>query len=204
MTLLISNAQGFIDDTKRNLSRIVSNDIGLTYIPFLGGAPNLTQVVYFQTVSGFGQNRINSLVNSVTNTIIITGLDNLSQLPGNIDLISIAGGTTPANPAVIGPFSIIDTYYDASNCGGNEYFVFDQLGNVIDFPIWAIIYHELAHAYHLAIRDFNTVNPEFQAITDENQLRSQLGFPLRDPNNHVGGCYDLLIKQNLIDPNVDN
>lgn len=50
-----------------------------------------------------------------------------------------------------------------------------------------LLFHELAHTFHLGNGTFNAATPEPQAKTDENTYRTQVGLALRDVSNHNGG-----------------
>jgi hypothetical protein len=126
---------------------------------------------------------MSAIINDTNNAnffkIIIISVPPGGVLPDGT-LIDSEGGETNA-PDANGNIII---YYDSTP---NMFYCFDTAGNQICLPGDVLLFHELAHAFHLENGDFDPVNPEVQAENDENQFRSQLGIPLRDPNNHNGG-----------------
>lgn len=141
----------------------------------------VAQVTYAKSAAGAGQDRIQALVGLAAN-IAISAVPSGTTFPdgmgGNIP-INLVGGVTFAPDAN----GIIQIAY----CFNNQMFVFDTGGNTISLPRSVILFHELAHAFHRGNGTFNAGNPEFQAITDENTFRAQVGLTARDPNNSNGG-----------------
>ena len=144
-----------------------------------GPDPSVLQIVYFQNSLGYSQDRLAALVD-VADNIVVTGVDSTFILNG-IPIKNIAGAT------FVNVEGTIRVVYDTTQCDGNGYYVYDTHMNKIVMPGPAIEFHELAHAYHIAIGDLSA-DPETQAEDDENNFRAQNGLPLRDPTNHGGGC----------------
>jgi len=148
--------------------------------------PTAVQVVYTPSSSTIVRNRLNALVNTSTKNIVITGVDSSFILPDGTPVNTVAGETfsDPSQP------SLIRVAYDVTQCGGAKYFVVGTGGTAISFPNPVLLYHELAHAFHADIGDLpaDSASAEFQAETDENDLRDTLGLPHRDPTSHDGGC----------------
>jgi hypothetical protein len=139
-----------------------------------GATSEVDRVTYTKTSSGAGQNRIEELVQSAGN-VVVSAVPNGTNIPdgaGNLIPINLVGGAT---------------FPPDSNGLIQVAFGFDTAGNRISLPRSVILLHELSHAFHRANGSFNSADPEFQAITDENSYRAQVGLPLRDPNNHNGG-----------------
>ena len=76
---------------------------------------------------------------------------------------------------------------DVGNCSGSGYFTLGTAGEQIPMPVSVITYHEIVgHAAHHCAGDFNSADPEGQAIADENVARADLALPTR--GSHTGGC----------------
>jgi hypothetical protein len=154
--------------------------------------PNLALVSYTNSTPGrFPQDRVNFLVNETAINVVVTGADPKFKLPNStLTLCEVVGGTSPIlNGTIL-------IFYDATQCNGEAgqgYTAFDANGNIIAAPNTIILFHEFAHAYHRIIGDEPPLldDREAQATTDENELRRDLGLPLRSPTNHNGGgCTD--------------
>lgn len=157
---------------------IVRCDGGLGQVT---GTGQVDQVTYAKSGAGAGQDRIEALVGG-TGNIVISAAPSGTLIPdgqGGTVPINLVGGVTFAPDAN----GIIQVAY----CFDNRMFAFDTGGNRIELPRSVILFHELAHAFHRANGSFNSGDPEFQAITDENAYRNQVGLTNRDPNNHDGG-----------------
>jgi hypothetical protein len=139
------------------------------------------RITYAKTSSGAGQDRIEALVQSAGNIVVsaVTSGTNIPDGAGNMIPINLVGGATYPPDAN----GLIQVAY----CFDNAMFGFDTAGNQVSLPRSDILFHELSHAFHRANGTFNAADPEFQAITDENTYRAQVGLPLRDPTNHNGG-----------------
>jgi hypothetical protein len=98
------------------------------------------------------------------------------------------------------PTQSVLTIYDMSDNNGNGVCEKGLASQQYDLsaPSPVTLYHELSHALRLATRttlslippdpsNFASASPEeHQAEVDENDMRTQLGQPLRDPNDHGG------------------
>lgn len=141
----------------------------------------VAKVTYTKSTSGAGQDRIQALV-ALAADIAITAAPTGANIPdgmGGMVPINVVGGATFPPDAN----GIIQVAY----CFDNQMFAFDTGGAKIPLPRSVILFHELAHAFHRGNGTFNAANPEFQAETDENTYRAQVGLTARDPNNHDGG-----------------
>jgi hypothetical protein len=148
---------------------------------------NLIPVSYARTASGPPPERLDDLVNNAayTNNTGIRGVDANFNIAG-VGLVSDFAGVAipsgdPANPIA----NTHLTYYDVTENGGAGYPACDLSNSPIPSPGPIVLYHELSHIhdYHNGLD-----STEFDAMTDENELRAQLGaeYGQRDPNNHTG------------------
>jgi hypothetical protein len=173
--VLSSDSQAVISD----LQTIVLNDNGIGVSGSTLGDQFL-QVAYVPTLSSFGQAMISALI-AVQSNVVILGVDSASvQSLGSPDGL----GETWQEPP---PDNTIKIAYDTTQCSGRGSFVFDTGGNKITDPTYIILYHELSHALNIANNTLAT-DPENQATLDENNARQEHRLPLRDSNNHGGGC----------------
>jgi hypothetical protein len=133
--------------------------------------------------------RLHALVhNNFGGTIVISGIV-VTALNGGIDpysLLDVTGNGFTYIDMNVTP-NVIRVVYDISSCNGQGIHVFDVDGNEISLPRPPLIYHELSHAFRAATNS-QLSNDEPPAETDENVMRSALGYCLRDVNNHGGGC----------------
>lgn len=180
---LFVDTTGFLLEAEVDIAAGAGPDAGNVSDTPVPGDPTAVRIVFTQSTSGFGQNRLNALVNTIPNFIVVTGVN--SSFVVNGVLISTRAGLTFVDAA-----GIIRIVYDVTQCAGSNYFVFDAGGNQIGFPNSVLVGHELAHAFHISIGDLpaTVAAAESQAITDENGYRGQFGLTLRDPNNTAGGC----------------
>ena len=157
-------------------------NLGSSPVP---GNNDFDRVMYVESAAGAGQDRIQALVGLAAN-VSIHALTTGSMVPdgmGGMVPINLVGGAT--FPAV--PNAFFGTLIQVAYCFDNQMFAFDIGGAMISLPRSVILFHELSHGFHRANGTFNAANPEFQAETDENLYRAQVGLTLRDPNNHNGG-----------------
>lgn len=188
MSLYIDLSLGFgyhksVFDT---LLQIVRCDPGLSTTQ-----PNLEvlEVTYNQKYVGTTtSNRILALVNAPQNILII-GVDTGFIFPGTAatTIAAFCGGVTEPG-ALTKPIMI---WLDVTEAAGQYYNVHDKDGKRIHSAAPVCLYHELAHAYHLSIGDYEPGPPgEVQATKDENVFRSYMGLPQRHPSDHYGavGC----------------
>lgn len=126
--------------------------------------------------------------NNFGGTIVIQNII-VTALSGGVDPVSgtdITGnGVTYVDST--GSPTVIRVVYDMNNCNGSGIFVFDTGGNEISLARPPLLYHELSHAFRGATGT-NLPNDEPPAETDENVMRTEMGYCLRDVNNHGGGC----------------
>lgn len=184
MTVLL-DASGLSSSGWSDLYAISRLDGNLGDIP-VPGDPTVVQMTYSGAApAGPTANRLFTLINTNFGTPIV-----VSALNDGIDPISLIDLTTVAGITYVDSSSgitVIRVVYDASQCLGNGFFVFDTGGNHITFPGPVLLYHELSHALRVATGTTQP-NDEIPAETDENVLRGLLSLCLRDVNNHDGGC----------------
>jgi hypothetical protein len=196
-----------------HLSVIANLDTGIGLAAAVG---NLQQVTYAQTDPGIPATRLNTLVNTAfgvnpAGTDIIVLAVNGTFTLNDGSLITTRGGTAlpPAGSGM--PGAGLNTtasclvLYDTSDRNGTGYCLARLgTGGTLDLrlPLSVMLYHELSHALRIVTTGLlaltaacNPASPEENAaITDENDMRTQLaaltGDPviLRDPNIHCGGA----------------
>jgi hypothetical protein len=158
-------------------------NLGDTPVP---GDPSANQMTYAGgSPAGPTAARLFSLINTNFGTpIVVSALnDGIDPITGQ-DLTAVAGETYIDSTS---GSAIIRVVYDASQCLGSGFFVFDTSANHITFPNPVLLYHELSHAFRAA-QGTTASNDEIPAETDENVMRGVLSLCLRDVNNHGGGC----------------
>lgn len=184
MPLFINQAI-YAADVLTHLNQIINNTGGLA-TTVVAGNPNVMQVTYAipAGVTGVVQTRMNDLVNSTpTSNIFITGTDPVLT-PG---ITARSGLTIPASA------SVTNIIYDITQANNTNYFVLDISLNHISFPTCVILFHELAHAFHIANNEpnhttaLNFPNAERLAQIDENTLRTLKVLNLRNINDNGGG-----------------
>ncbi|MFD8006988.1 hypothetical protein [Streptomyces mirabilis] len=149
-----------------------------------GGWPFPVQISYDQKKLGVtSSNRLLSLVTS-SKSIAIIGVGSTWVLADGTP-ITTAGGVTLRETS-IQPVRII---LDVTDAGGQTYYVRDTKMEPIPMTLPVLLYHELAHAYHVIRGDHpaDEAAGEVLVHADENAFRSQLGLPLRHPTLHAGG-----------------
>jgi hypothetical protein len=159
-----------------NLYDVTGQDDGLGWNPV---SDYQLQVTYTRNSTSIGAGRVDYLVNTLPEDVVIAGVDSTYVLNGKPITDVIGSADIVAGQAVV--------TYDTSQCGNDGYFVFDDTGAKIANPNFIILYHELSHVFLLVTT--GVAPTEAQVIPEENDLRSERGLPLRDPNNHQGGCY---------------
>lgn len=176
MALFIDRG-GDVGSVQIDLSTLVEGDGNLDfdiYAPDTG----VEIVTYTPSTSGAGQDLIHDLADA--GDFVVLGGVTSSFLIDGVPISSYAGVTYMDG-------TIIRILYDVTQCNGANYYVYNTDGDTISFPNAIILGHECFHALHWINGDESS-SPEVQAETDENTLRSQHGLPLRDVNNHNGGC----------------
>lgn len=199
----------FPDRAFQHLVQISNMDGGIGQDPPVG---DLIHVTYTQSQTGPCPNRLNTLVNTSFPTIpadptdiIILALDN-TFVASNGTLLGAFGGetlkpgqtdsngfTNPTNSALV--------LYDTSQDGGAGYCAKGLASGKYDLqsPNSVILYHELSHAFRICTNSqLSLAHPgvcpaspeETAAEVDENDMRTQLGIPLRDTTDHCAnpGC----------------
>jgi hypothetical protein len=192
MPLYITTLEGLVtgpvlppEYAEGNLFSIVHCDTGLGDESV--NDPTLRLITYNRKKSGAGPDRVAAMV-GLPHDIIITGV-NWDAYIGDVPIENFGGGVTLDK--VDNKINII---YDASHGLAAGYVVLDASGNDISFPGPILLFHELAHAYHISVGDIprradgsiDKKPAQAQAIRDENRLRSEVGLTLRDPNNDEG------------------
>jgi hypothetical protein len=149
--------------------------IRISYLPEGGLGQNVVDARLFQLCRQFSDAHI-----------VVSGVDSTYQIDG-APIRDMAGATDEDE---LGGDTWIFVYYDVNDCDGMHYHVFDDAQNEIPFPPLAVLYHELAHAYHRALGDRpdDVDEAQVQAINDENGARSLLNMPLRSVIHMKGGC----------------
>jgi hypothetical protein len=188
LTLFINLATGLPDSAFADLFAICGQDGGLGEVN-VPGDNTVAQVTYAENNVGVPTaDRLNLLINTDFGVpIIVTALHSDDPSPAGG---TIAGDGVTGQPG--GPGNPIFVFYDAQQCDGNGIFVIADSDGVTHIPSPAPIplYHELSHALHFAT---GTVNPdsgleEQAAEVDENDMRTEMGVPLRRVTDHTGGC----------------
>jgi hypothetical protein len=79
--------------------------------------------------------------------------------------------------------------YDATNCNGSGYYVFDINTKKIPQPTHVTLFHELSHAYLVCTGEYSLpkgASEEFDTIKLESDYRATINLPARF--THFGGC----------------
>jgi hypothetical protein len=164
--------------------------LGLAGPGVLGGVPDPTvaRVVFNESsVHSKVGDRLDNLVNKIPVPIVITGLPSDGTLP---DGSSIAGNGLTFKDQVNG-LSIVRVVYDTGQCFNNGIFAIGTDGTTrVPTPGPVVLYHELSHAFRFATgtQKPNEAQEEIAAETDENDMRTKVGVPLRKVDSHVAGC----------------
>ncbi|HEY5028101.1 MAG TPA: CFI-box-CTERM domain-containing protein [Candidatus Angelobacter sp.] len=187
-----------------DLVQISNMDGGIGQDPPVG---DLIHITYTQSQTGTCPNRLNTLVNTTFPAIpadpvdiVILALDN-SFVASNGTLLGAFGGET-LNPGqtdsngFTNPTNSALVLYDTSQGGGAGYCLKGAVSGNYDLqtPNPVILYHELSHAFRICTASSLslaasgcTASPEEAAAeVDENDMRTQLGIPLRDTTDHCG------------------
>src|SRR5215213_905090 len=114
---------------------VTGEDGGLGEVP-VPGQPTFSRVTYTPTRGGFGPTRINALVNDTTDVTVVRGVDStftfLDPTGASRPITDFVGITF--EEVVGGGTRLIRVIYDATQCGGKNYFAFDAAGNQIEVP----------------------------------------------------------------------
>lgn len=143
-----------------------------------------------KTSSGVGQDQVFAL-NERQPKVVIQGVGPTYLLPAPYGVISQYGGVTYQD----GIYTRV--IYDVSS----SYYVFGTGGGRISLPGAVLLFHELAHAWHITFGDAPKSLPaqETQARTDENKFRSQVGLSPRDVSNNNGGLGSAPVNEKVPD-----
>jgi hypothetical protein len=79
--------------------------------------------------------------------------------------------------------------YDATNCNGSGYYVFDIDTHKIPQPTHVTLFHELSHAYLVCTGEYSLhdkASEEFDTVKLESDYRTSINLPKRF--THFGGC----------------
>jgi len=162
------------------LLKISGCDAGLSTTP---DASEPVLVVQFRPKgpSSFSSGRLLEVVKS-SKEVYINGVDDSYPTVWGKPM-SEYGGVTDVD--ITAATSECNIWIDVTEASGTGYRSLDSNGNFIYAPLAVILFHELAHVYHAMIAEDTPgehTNDQLLAIADENQFRSQLGLPLRNPN----------------------
>src|SRR6266545_110001 len=166
-----------------DLQRISANEGVLAFHTNIND-PSLSQITFQRTASTDISGQLHQLFNTGNFTIVITGLSSDSEDPIEPEnLISGKGKTFVAG-------GVIHVAYDVGQCDGSGIWTVGQDGKPIPTPNPVILYHELAHALRFTNGQHSDDEKveEQAAEIQENLMRTKMGVPLRDVNNHFGGC----------------
>lgn len=189
MSIFLDQIQGSSADAFSDCFQISISDGNLGDAPVTGDT-TVNQLTYDGALPSLptAARLHNMCNNNYGGTIVIEGTV-VTALSAGIDPYSgldvTGNGFTYVDDT--GPVTVIRVVYDITLCNGSGIFVFDINNNHISLKRAPLLYHELSHAFRGAT-DSNLPNDEPPAETDENVMRAQLGYCLRDVNNHGGGC----------------
>jgi hypothetical protein len=176
MAIFIDTSQSTESAVFQALVEIARCDPGLTGYP---EEPRYVAVSYTpENPAVTSSSRLLQIVNSVESFIVIGVTSGYVTSSGPI--IDFAAFTDVAESSN----QSNTIYIDVSDADGEHYLCLDSTGKTIWAPLPVILYHELAHAYHYAIRGDapqDLTDDQTLAIKDENAFRAQLGLPLRYP-----------------------
>ena len=128
--------------------------------------------------------RVLALANGQVNVLII-GVNSIYVLPDGTGVASGGGGAT-FRGSLTEPITV---YVDVTDAGGQGYHVLNTDRQTMPMPRQVLLYHELAHAYHMMVGDEPGTQDgnQIQAIHDENDFRGQVFIELRNSTNDQGG-----------------
>jgi hypothetical protein len=142
------------------------------------------QVTYNQKFAGFGRDLIDFIANVCSRDVVVGAVDtSFVYQDGNV----LYPFSTGVARTWVADDDSIQIAYDCTQCNGGHWWVVDSNGTKIEAPNFIILGHELSHAMHLCLNDL-AADPEVQARTDENALRSEQSLALRSVNNGAKGC----------------
>lgn len=189
MSIFLDQSPGLSAESFSDSLRISLSDGNLGDLP-VAGDPTVLQLTYSGArPAPATAARLHDMCNDnfggpiVIQNIVVTALSGGLDPVSGIDITG--NGVTYVDNS--GPVTLIRIVYDINNCNGGGIFVFNTDGNKISLARPPLLYHELSHAFRGATGT-NLPNDEPPAETDENVMRTQMGYCLRDINNHDGGC----------------
>ncbi|MGB7926385.1 MAG: hypothetical protein WCF57_24300 [Pyrinomonadaceae bacterium] len=182
MTILIDLVTGTHATIFDDLLQIARCDPGLTTFQ---ASPYVLAVAYQQKQQAVASSsRLLALANATTNILII-GVNSMFVFSDGTAITTlVGGGTLPGS--LTEPITI---YLDVTDAAGQGYHVLNSQGQTMPMPRQVLLYHELAHAYHMIQGDAPASDQaqQVQAIHDENDFRAQLSIELRNSTNDIGG-----------------
>lgn len=199
MTLWVNAIFGNPARVELDLFTLAQGDMGMGDMLVITD-PSVVQMTYVKTYSGFVQDRLHEIINTVfPNQIIVTGVDStygfmngpfwqsITSIGGGVTVVKAGANCSGGTPLYTN--ELIKVVYDTEGCNGSGYWVRDTHNNkIVEGPI-TILFHELAHAYHWAHRSSQwCTTGHAQVIADENLMRVQFTLPKRNPANDEGGC----------------
>jgi hypothetical protein len=183
--LFITGAQFYVLGHLGLIERCEAPDSISGILEDVPGNPTIKRLTYKKKSSGPGQDRVHDLCNSVSTNVVLIGVDRSFVLPGNIPITAVGGITLPFDGTAI------RVIYDVTAAGDSNYYVHSSLdpANRISYTGPVLLFHELSHAFHIAVGDAPASSSlaERQAIEDENAFRFQIGLPLRSLTDHSLG-----------------
>jgi hypothetical protein len=182
MSILIDTVLGNHAPVFDDLLQIARCDPGLTTFQ---ASPFVLEVAYQQKEQAVASSsRLLALANGATNILII-GVNSTFVCPDGTVITANGGGETFPG-SLTEPITI---YLDVTDAAGQGYHVLNPMGQTIPFPRPVLLYHELAHAYHMLQRDepASQQAQQVQAIRDENVFRAQVYIELRNSTKDAGG-----------------
>lgn len=161
------------------------NEANLVMIEGAGCIP----VTYNRTLNGPTSVRLDNLVHdngfTTPQQIIILGVPSGTIMPNGLNVSDVSGEAFRIGEAGAPFTNHISLIYDTGDCNGSGHWVDKEGGGTTSFPKDVILYHELAHCFHIAT---GVATTEPLAETDENDMRDVRGLPHRDTSSHNGGC----------------
>jgi hypothetical protein len=189
MSIFLDQSPGLSAEAFSDCLRISISDGNLGDLP-VAGDPTVLQLTYAGAAPAQATAaRLHAMVNNNFGAPIVVQNIIVTALSGGVDPVSginvTGNGITYVDPN--GGAPVVRIVYDMNNCNGAGMFSFDVNGNKISIARPPLLYHELSHAFRAAT-DTNLPNDEPPATADENVMRAEMGYCMRDVNNHDGGC----------------
>jgi hypothetical protein len=189
MSIFLDQNPGLSAEAFSDCLRISISDGNLGDLP-VAGDPTVLQLTYDGArPAPPTAARLHDMCNNNFGAPIVIQDTIVTALSGGVDPVSgidITGNGITYTDSNVTP-TVIRVVYDINNCNGAGIFVFDTDGDKISLARPPLLYHELSHAFRGATGT-QLPNDEPPAETDENVMRTEMGYCLRDVNNHGGGC----------------